>query len=72
MITDLHLLVLHFPIALLSSAVAFDYLYFFTKQEGLNQASWWTMFFGVISSVVTIGTGFISDTLYEHLFEPGP
>ena len=72
MITDLHLLVIHFPIALLSIAVLFDFLFYFTKKEDLVGASWWTMFFGVISSFVAVITGFVSDSLYEHLFSTFP
>ena len=72
MITDLHLLVIHFPIALLSIAVLFDFLFYFTKKEDLVGASWWTMFFGVISCFVAVITGFVSDSLYEHLFSTFP
>ena len=72
MITDLHLLVIHFPIALLSIAVLFDFLFYFTKKEDLVGASWWTMFFGVISCFVAVVTGFVSDSLYEHLFSTFP
>ena len=72
MITDLHLLVIHFPIALLSIAVLFDFLFYFTEKEDLTGASWWTMFFGVISCFVAVITGFVSDSLYEHLFDTWP
>ena len=72
MITDLHLLVIHFPIALLSIAVLFDFLFYFTKKKDLVGASWWTMFFGVISCFVAVITGFVSDSLYEHLFSTFP
>ena len=72
MITDFHLLVIHFPIALLSIAVLFDFLFYFTKKEDLVGASWWTMFFGVISCFVAVVTGFVSDSLYEHLFSTFP
>ena len=72
MITDFHLLVIHFPIALLSIAVLFDFLFYFTKKEDLVGASWWTMFFGVISCFVAVITGFVSDSLYEHLFSTFP
>ena len=72
MITDLHLLVIHFPIALLSIAVLFDFLFYFTRKEDLIGASWWTMFFGVISCFVAVITGFVSDSLYEHLFSTFP
>ena len=72
MITDLHLLVIHFPIALLSIAVLFDFLFYFTRKEDLVGASWWTMFFGVISCFIAVITGFVSDSLYEHLFSTFP
>ena len=72
MITNLHLLVIHFPIALLSIAVLFDFLFYFTRKEDLVGASWWTMFFGVISCFVAVITGFVSDSLYEHLFSTLP
>ena len=72
MITDFHLLVIHFPIALLSIAVLFDFLFYFTKKVDLVGASWWTMFFGVISCFVAVITGFVSDSLYEHLFDTWP
>ena len=72
MITDFHLLVIHFPIALLSVAVLFDFLFYFTEKEDLVGASWWTMFFGVISCFVAVITGFVSDSLYEHLFDTWP
>ena len=44
MITDLHLLVIHFPIALLSIAVLFDFLFYFTRRDDLISASWWTCY----------------------------
>ena len=72
MITDFHLLVIHFPIALLSIAVLFDFLFYFTEKEDLVGASWWTMFFGVISCFVAVITGFVSDSLYDHLFDTWP
>jgi len=72
MITELHLLVIHFPIALLSVAVLFDFLFYFTKDNDFLGASWWTMFFGIISCIASLITGLITDTLYEHLFNTWP
>ena len=63
MISDWHPLVIHFPIALISSSVAFDFLYYIRKDDGLILASWWTMFFGLISSIFAIITGIIDDYL---------
>tara|TARA_B100001142_G_scaffold11306_2_gene10822 strand:+ start:606 stop:1010 length:405 start_codon:yes stop_codon:yes gene_type:complete len=67
MISDWHPLVIHFPIALISSSVAFDFLYLIKKDSGLIAASWWTMFFGLISTVVAIITGIVDDSLIGHL-----
>ena len=67
MINDWHPLVIHFPIALISSSVAFDFLYLIRKDSGLLIASWWTMFFGLVSSVFAITTGIMDDTLIGHL-----
>ena len=67
MISDWHPLVIHFPIALISSSVAFDFLYLIKKDSSLIAASWWTMFFGLISTVVAIITGIVDDSLIGHL-----
>ena len=67
MISDWHPLVIHFPIALISSSVAFDFLYYIRKDDGLILVSWWTMFFGLISSIFAIITGIIDDSLIGHL-----
>ena len=46
MITDWHPLIIHFPIALISTSVAFECLHFILKRDDLLSASWWTMFLG--------------------------
>ena len=66
MITDWHPLIIHFPIALISTSVAFDCLHFILKRDDLLSASWWTMFFGLISSLAAVASGIIDDSLIGH------
>ena len=67
MISDWHPLVIHFPIALISTSVAFDYLFYFTNRQDISSASWWTMFAGLVSSLAAIASGIIDDNLIGHL-----
>ena len=72
MFLDLHPLVIHFPIALFSSAILFDFVsILFNKTELLN-TSWWIMLLALISSVFAIITGLIDDNLIGHLFTTLP
>ena len=66
MISDWHPLVIHFPIALISTSVAFDYLFYFTNRQDISSASWWTMFAGLVSSLAAIASGIIDDSLIGH------
>ena len=67
MISDWHPLVIHFPIARISTSVAFDYLFYFTKRQDISSASWWAMFAGLVSSLAAIASGIIDDSLIGHL-----
>ena len=67
MISDWHPLVIHFPIALISTSVALDYLFYFTNRQDISSASWWMMFTGLTSSLVAIASGIIDDSLIGHL-----
>ena len=66
MITDWHPLIIHFPIALISTSVALECLHFILKRDDLLDASWWTMFFGLISSLAAVASGIIDDSLIGH------
>ena len=57
MFLDLHPLVIHFPIALLSSAVLFDFIAVIFKKDELLITSWWVMLLGLFSSAFSIITG---------------
>ena len=72
MFLDLHPLVIHFPIALLSSAVLFDFIAVIFKKNELLITSWWVMLLGLFSSTFSIITGLIDDSLIGHLFTTFP
>ena len=69
---ELHPLLIHFPIALLSVSVLCDYLGTFFKKESLLNTGWWCLVFGVLFSVFTIITGFFADTVHGHMSHPFP
>ena len=68
MFLDLHPLVIHFPIALFSSAVLFDFIAVIFKKDELLITSWWVMLLALFSSAFSIITGLIDDSLIGHLF----
>ena len=71
-LTEVHPLFVHFPIALLSVGYFFDVLYVVFKKTELESAGWWNLFLGIISSFVTIVTGFVADWEYGHFESPFP
>ena len=72
MFLELHPLVIHFPIALFSSAVLFDCIAIVFKKNELLMTSWWVMLLALLSSVFAIITGLIDDNLIGHLFTTLP
>ena len=72
MFLELHPLVIHFPIALFSSAVLFDWIAIVFKKNELLMTSWWVMLLALFSSVFAIITGLIDDNLIGHLFTTLP
>jgi len=72
-LTEIHPLVIHFPIALFSVGFLCDTLSCFFKKKGLEIAGWWNLVFGLISSVVALITGVISDLHQtEMILRPFP
>ena len=69
---EVHPLFIHFPIALLSSAILFDFFYIFSKQNDLAQIGWWVLLLGLISAAAGIATGLWDDTLIGHLGSVSP
>ena len=64
---EFHPLVVHFPIALLSSAILFDFIYILSGRNELSKTGWWVLLLGLVSAVVGISTGIWNDTLIGHL-----
>jgi len=59
-LTDLHPMLVHFPIALFSVGLVWDYLGYFLKKEELESAGFWAMAMGSLSSIFTLGSGLIT------------
>ena len=72
MFLELHPLVIHFPIALFSSAVLFDCIAIVFKKNELLMTSWWVMLLALFSSVFAIITGLIDDNIIGHLLTTFP
>ena len=60
--TEIHPLVIHFPIALFSVGFLCDVLGFVSQNKSLEHAGWWNLVFGVFLSVFAIITGLIADS----------
>ena len=59
-ITEIHPLLVHFPIALFSTGLLFDISSYFLEKEELEAAGFYTMFMGLISSFFAIISGMIA------------
>ncbi len=68
-IDEIHPLFVHFPIALLSVGILFDYLALIFPSKSLVHAGWWNLVFGLVSAAATIITGFIADNVVGHMEE---
>ena len=58
---EIHPLIIHFPIALLSVGFLCDLLSYVLQNKSLAHAGWWNFIFGVVSSVCALITGLITD-----------
>ena len=67
MLPEIHPLVIHFPIALFSAAIFFDFLFIVLNRPENLMVGWWVMLLALISSAAAIGTGILDDTLIGHL-----
>jgi uncharacterized membrane protein len=52
-----HVVLIHFPIALFTAAVAFDYLAQWTKNRMLAAAAYFNLLLGAVSTVPVVATG---------------
>jgi uncharacterized membrane protein len=55
-----HVVLIHFPIALFITAVAFDYLALWTKNRTLAAAAYFNLLLAVVSTVPVVATGLIA------------
>lgn len=53
----IHPMLVHFPLALLSSAVVADTAFFFTREESLRHVGWWVLAAGAAGAVATAAAG---------------
>jgi uncharacterized membrane protein len=55
-----HVVLVHFPIALFITAVAFDFIAQWTKQRGLATAAYYNLLVAAISTVPVLATGLLA------------
>jgi uncharacterized membrane protein len=55
-----HVVLIHFPIALFISAVAFDFIAQWTKRRGLADAAYYNLLLAAISTVPVLTTGILA------------
>ena len=55
-----HVVLIHFPIALLISAVAFDFIAQWTKRRGLADAAYYNLLLAAISTAPVLATGILA------------
>ena len=58
---EIHPLIIHFPIALLSAGFLFDFSSYLLKKKSLEFAGWWNLILGMVSALCAIVTGLIAD-----------
>lgn len=64
-----HPLVVHFPIALLFSAVALDLAAIALKQPGLHRIALWNLSLGTLGAGIAVLTGLRAEGVAKHSFE---
>ena len=55
-----HVVLIHFPIALFITAVAFDFIAQWTKRRGLADAAYYNLLVAAISTIPVIATGLLA------------
>jgi uncharacterized membrane protein len=55
-----HIVLIHFPIALFISAVAFDFIAQWTKRQGLAEATYYNLLVAAISTLPVLATGILA------------
>src|SRR5258708_25501726 len=55
-----HVVLIHFPIALLITGAAFDFLSQWTKRPGLAEAAYYNFLVAAVSTIPTLATDFLA------------
>jgi len=55
-----HVVLIHFPIALFISAVAFDFIAQWTKRRGMSDAAYYNLLVAAISTLPVLATGILA------------
>ena len=55
-----HLVLIHFPIALFTAAVVFDYVAKWTKNQALAAAAYFNLLLAAVSTVPVVGSGLVA------------
>lgn len=55
-----HVVLIHFPIALFITAVAFDFVAQWTKRRGIADAAYWNLLVAAISTLPVLATGILA------------
>ena len=66
---SLHPLVVHFPIALLLSALVFELAALVVKQPTLHRVSLWNLSLGTMAAGAAVFTGLRAEEMAKHSFE---
>lgn len=66
---SVHPLVVHFPIALLMTAIFLDGLALLFKRPGLHRVALWNLGLGVLGAAVAVLTGLQAAKIAKHSFE---
>ena len=66
---SVHPLLVHFPIALLLTAVALDGLALLLKRDGLHRIALWNLSLGTVGAAVAVLTGLQAEDIAKHSFE---
>ena len=68
----IHPLSIHFPIALLTCAYAFELGGLFLKKVSMSNSAMWCQIAGTLSLIPAIISGFWADESYGHIDDPFP
>ena len=63
---NIHPLIVHFPIALLFTALLFDLLGWLLKKPELHSAAKWNLWLGTVGAAAAVGSGLWAASIVEH------